>query len=173
MKNILATLVTVFSLVLAAQAADKTVKLSKVHLCCGKCVKGVEAATAKVSGVTATIDKDAGTVDLSGKDAATVQKAVDAIVGAGYFATSSDASIKVASHHGAKDAKVQSVKVTGVHLCCDKCVKAAAGAVGTVAGVKGNTATKGADEFEVTGDFNAKDVFAALEKAGFSGKAGK
>ncbi len=42
-----------------------------------------------------------------------------------------------------------------------------------MSGVTATTAAKGAHEFEVTGDFNAKDVFAALEKAGFSGTAGK
>jgi hypothetical protein len=39
--------------------------------------------------------------------------------------------------------------------------------------VKGNTAAKGAESFEVTGDFKGKDVFAALNNAGLSGKAGK
>ena len=39
-----------------------------------------------------------------------------------------------------------------------------------VAGAKGNTAAKGAELFEVTGDFKAKAVFTALNKAGLSGK---
>jgi hypothetical protein len=46
-------------------------------------------------------------------------------------------------------------------------------ALAEVDGVKGNTAAKGAESFEVTGDFKGKDVFAALNKAGLSGKAGK
>jgi len=46
-------------------------------------------------------------------------------------------------------------------------------ALSKVPGVKGNTAAKGAESFDVTGDFNAKDAFAELNKAGLSGKAGK
>ena len=38
-----------------------------------------------------------------------------------------------------------------------------------VNGVTGNTATKGATSFEVTGDFNEKDVMAALQKNGLTG----
>ena len=43
-------------------------------------------------------------------------------------------------------------------------------ALGTVPGVTGNTAAKGAKTFEVTGDFNDKEVFDALQKAGFTGQ---
>jgi hypothetical protein len=45
--------------------------------------------------------------------------------------------------------------------------------VKSVPGVTGDTATKGVDHFEVTGDFNAKDLMAALAKAGFTGTATK
>ena len=41
-----------------------------------------------------------------------------------------------------------------------------------VSGVTGDTAAKGAESFTVTGDFNDADVFAALQKAGLTGKAG-
>jgi hypothetical protein len=40
----------------------------------------------------------------------------------------------------------------------------------TVPGVTGNTAAKGAKSFEVTGNFNDKDVFDALQKAGLTGQ---
>jgi len=51
-----------------------------------------------------------------------------------------------------------------------KCVKAVKEALDTVPGVTGNTAAKDAKTFEVTGDFNDTDVFAALQKAGLTGK---
>jgi len=57
-----------------------------------------------------------------------------------------------------------------VHLCCGKCVKALNAALGTVPGVTGNTAAKGVKTFEVTGDFNDKEVFVALQKAGLTGQ---
>jgi len=153
-------------------AAEVTVKLTDVHLCCNSCVKGVDKAIAKVSGVTAQSDKDAGTVALTAPDQATAQKAVNALVAAGYFGKSADSGIKVTAKTGAKDEKVQTLKVEGVHLCCGKCVTAVKDAVGSVAGVKGNTAEKNVPSFEVTGDFNAADVFKALNKAGLTGKAG-
>jgi hypothetical protein len=39
--------------------------------------------------------------------------------------------------------------------------------------VKEQTAKKGAKSFEVTGDFNDKEAFAALQKAGLTGKVAK
>jgi len=58
-----------------------------------------------------------------------------------------------------------------VHLCCPKCVKAVNAALTGVEGVTSNTATKNAETFEVKGDFKPTDVFAALQKAGLTGKA--
>jgi len=173
MKNIftLASILVAFGC--SVQAADTSVKLSNVHLCCNNCVKGVDKALSGVTGAKAQSDKDAGTVTINAPDKATAQKAVDALVAGGYFGKSSDAGIKVAANSGAKNAKVQSLKVTGMHLCCNKCVTSVTEALSKVPGVKGNTAAKGAESFEVTGDFNAKDAFAELNKAGFSGKAGK
>src|SRR5262249_39922080 len=144
-----------------------------VHLCCQSCVKGVQAAVGKVPEATAACDKDEGTVTLTGPNKATVQKAVDALVAGGYFRKRSEPSIKVTAHHKAKGQKVQSLQVEGVHLCCGKCVTAVNDALGSVPGVKGNTAAKGAKSFTVTGDFQDADVFSALEKAGLSGQAGK
>ncbi|MDB6068309.1 MAG: putative metal-binding protein [Pedosphaera sp.] len=172
MKTILASIVIAFALACSVQAAEVTAKLSNVHLCCKKCVTGVEKAVAGVEGVKASADQDDGTVGLTGPDTATVQKAVDALVGAGYFGTTSDAGVKLDSSTGAKGEKVQSLQVSGVHLCCGSCVKAVQAALKTVPGVKGDTAVKGAKTFEVTGDFNDKDVFVALQKAGLTGKAG-
>src|SRR5471032_796378 len=110
------------SLALAPAAlADFTVTLSNVHLCCSSCVKGVDKATATVGGAAAKSDRDADTVTITAPDKATAQKAVDALVAAGYFGTSSDPAIKVDPTTGAKDATVESLTITGLHLCCTKC----------------------------------------------------
>jgi copper chaperone CopZ len=172
MKNIFTSVVVVFGVTLSSWAADTTVKISDVHLCCQSCVKGAQAAVGKVAGVTAAIDKDAGTVSLTGPDTATVQKAADALIAAGYFGKSSDATIKLSEATGAKSEKVQTLKVDDVHLCCASCVTAVNDALGTVAGYKANTAKKGDKTFTVTGDFNDKEIFAALQKAGLTGKVG-
>jgi copper chaperone CopZ len=173
MKITFASIATSFALILSAYSAEVNTKLSDVHLCCQSCVKGVQAAVGKVSGATATVNKDEGTVELTGPDAATVQKAADALVAAGYFGKSSDSNIKISTTTGAKGKQVQSLKLEGVHLCCGKCVTAVDKAVRSVSGVKDHTAVKNAESFEVTGDFNDKEVFTALQKAGLTGKVGK
>src|SRR6185369_819628 len=170
MKNALASVVIAFALAFSVQAADVSTKISGVHLCCQSCVKGVEKAVAPIKGVTAAVDEDAGTVTLTGPEKAAVQKAADALVAAGYFGKSSDVGIKLATDTGAKGTKVQTLKLEGVHLCCGKCVTAVDKAVKSVPGVKDHTAKKNAESFEVTGDFNDKEVCDALQKAGLTGK---
>jgi copper chaperone CopZ len=172
MKYLFTSAILGLALAFSAQAADVSVKLTDVHLCCQGCVTGVQKAAGQVHGVTTAVDQDEGAVSLTGPDTATVQKAVDAMVAAGYYGKSSDASIKLNAATGAKDQKVQSLKVEGVHLCCGKCVKSVNTALSSVAGVTANTAAKGAKSFTVTGDFNDKEVFDALQKAGLTGKAG-
>ncbi len=173
MKKLFALAIMPLAMVWSAQAADVSVKLTDVHLCCQSCVKGVQKAVGQVRGVTATADKDEGTVSLTGPDTVTVQKAVDALTAAGYFGKSSDPAIKVNADTGASDRKVQTLQVEGVHLCCGKCVKAVNQALASVSGVTTNTAAKGVKSFTVTGDFNQQEVFVALQKAGLTGKAGK
>ncbi len=153
--------------------AEASAKITDVHLCCKSCVTGVEKAVGEVPDAKATVDQDAGTVTLSGPNAATVHKAAEALVKAGYFGKTADSSVKLNAHTGATSKTVQSMTIEGVHLCCPKCVKAVDKAVKTVPGVKEQTATKGAKSFEVTGDFNQKDVMTALQQAGFTGKIAK
>jgi periplasmic mercuric ion binding protein len=173
MKTTLTLISILTAFACSIQAADTNVKLSNVHLCCNACVKGVEKALVDAKTVTTQIDKDAGTVAITAPDKSAAQKAVDTLVAAGYFGTSSDSTIKVVADSGAKDAKVQSLKVNGVHLCCNRCVTIVKETLAKVDGVKGNTAARNAESFEITGDFNGKDAFAALNKAGLAGKVGK
>ena len=172
MKNLFACIVIASVMTLAVYAETST-KISEVHLCCPSCVKGVEKAVADFQGVTATVDKEAGTVTLTGPEKAAVQKAANALVAAGYFGKSSDTGIKMLNDTGAKGKKVQTLKLEGVHLCCGKCVSAVDKAVKSVPGVKEQTAKKNAESFEVTGDFNDREVLEALQKAGLTGKVAK
>src|SRR5258708_9702832 len=173
MKKSIVCLMAPLFWTMSVLAGDFSDKVPDVHLCCQGCVKGVQKAVGQVPGVTAAADMDDGTVTLTGPDSATVQKAADAIVAAGYFGKSSDPAIKIVAQTGAQDQKVKSLEVEGVHLCCGKCVKSVNTALSEVAGVTGNTATKGAKSFLVSGDFNDKEVFAALQKAGLTGQAAK
>jgi len=171
MKYLCALVLTVFTAATVARADDFTAKITNVHLCCNSCVKGVEQAASKVDGAKVTADKDSSTVTITAPDKQTAQKAASAIVKAGFFGESTD--VKINNRTGAKGETVQTLKISGVHLCCGKCVKAVDTALKSVTGVTGDTAEKNATSFEVTGSFNDKDVFAALHKAGFSGKISK
>ncbi len=172
MKSLILSLAAAFALTQVAQADDVTVTLSQVHLCCAKCVKGANTAVSSVDGAKAVVDQTNRTVAITAPDSATAQKAVDALTKAGFFGICSDAGIKVDASTGAKGEKVQSLKVEGVHVCCPKCVKAVHAAVMGVSGVTGENSQKGVDSFTVTGEFNDADVFAALQKAGLTGKVG-
>jgi len=173
MKSLFLSIVTGLSLASLVQAADITVTISKVHLCCDKCVKAAEKTVSTVDGAKAVVDKDAGTIAVTAPDTATAQKVADALTKDGFFGESSDASVKIDASTGATGAKVQTLTVQGVHICCPKCVKAVNAALKDVPGVTTNTAAKGVESFTVSGDFNDADVFTALQKAGFTGKAGK
>jgi copper chaperone CopZ len=168
--KLLSLLVPVAALTLPAAAADTSVTLSNVHLCCDNCVKGADKAIAPIAGAKDTCDKAAGTIVITAPDKETAQKAVDALVAAGFYGKSSNSTIMVAAPSGAKDEKVQSLDVSGVHLCCNKCVTSVKQVLSKVDGVKSNTVKSKATEFNVAGDFNDKKVFDDLNNAGFSGK---
>lgn len=159
--------------VLNTNAADRSIEIKGVHLCCKGCSGAVEKAVAKIPGATVKVDKDSGTVTLSGADPATVQGAADAMVAAGFFGTCSDPDVKLPTGGGAKGKKVRSLTVQGVHLCCGECVSAVEKAIAKVEGAKAHTAVKGAKSFEVTGSFNDKQLMQALEKEGLSGTVAK
>jgi copper chaperone CopZ len=157
----------------SVSAAEVRAKIIDVHLCCKGCVDGVKKAVAKVEGAQAEVDPDAGTVTLVAADGTTAQKAADALVAAGYFGACKDAGVKLNAVSGAKGQKVQTLKIEGVHLCCNKCVKAVDRALKSVAGAKEHTAVKGAKSFEVTGDFDDQELFTALQKEGLTGKVAR
>jgi mercuric ion binding protein len=171
-KSLLLSLVAVLALVPVTRAADVSVTITNVHLCCQSCVDGAKKSVSGVDGATVAPDKATRVIVITATDTATAQKAVDALVKAGFYGGCSDDSIKINGETGAKGEKVQTLKVQGVHLCCPKCVKAVHAALVTVPGVTGDTAAKGVEVFEVTGDFKDSDVFDALKKIGLTGKVG-
>jgi len=153
-----------------AAASPSTLTLSGVHFCCGNCVAEVDALASKTTGVTSKSDLATHTTVLTAPDKATMQKAVDAIVAAGYFGKSSDADIKVNDVTGVKGNKAQTLTIDSMKMCCGLCVSAVNKALQGVSGVKGSSARPGASTYTITGDFDPNDVFSALNKAGISGK---
>jgi periplasmic mercuric ion binding protein len=63
--------------------------------------------------------------------------------------------------------KVKSLKLSGIHNCCQPCCEAIKEAIATVDGVTGDTATPHETRFEVSGDFSAAALIEALHAAGF------
>jgi periplasmic mercuric ion binding protein len=152
--------------------AETKVTLSEAHVCCGNCVTGAANAVKPVTGATAVANQETSSIAITATDAATAQKAMDALIAAGYFGKSSDAAIKVNAPTNAPDAKVATLQVSGVHLCCPRCVTAVKELLTKVPGVTGNTVAVRQTTFNVTGDFNAKQVFDEMHKAGLAGHVG-
>jgi mercuric ion binding protein len=146
-------------------SADSTVTITKTHLCCNSCVKGVAKAVKTVDGATAKCDMEAKTITLTGPDDATVQKAVDALVAAGYYGKADGA--KMVDDSGAKTGTAQTVEVSGIHNCCKKCTTAINDVI-KKAGGTADVAAK-ATTFTVTGVDPVKLV-EAFNEAGFSVK---
>ncbi len=143
------------------------VEITGVHLCCQGCVDAVDAAVRSVAGATSRCDIEKQTVALTARDGAAAQKALDAIAAAGFHGRTDDAHLAMKAVSRIPRGRVKHVKVSGIHNCCDLCCEAIKGAIATVDGVAGDTATPGATTFEVTGDFQAAALVQALNAAGF------
>ena len=151
--------------VASSSMADTTVTLEKTHLCCGSCVKAVNK-TVESAGAKAQIDQKADKVTITAADAEGAQKAIDALVTAGFYGTVTSGTIK--DDAGAPDGKVKSLSVT-THNCCKKCTTAINKIITTVPGATGEAEPKN-DTFTVTGDYDAAALVKAFNDAGFSVK---
>jgi copper chaperone CopZ len=143
------------------------VEVTGVHLCCQGCVDAVDAAVKSVAGATSRCDIDKKTVTLTARDRAAAQKALDAIAAAGFHGSTDDAHLAMRAVSRIPRGRVKRLKVSGIDNCCALCCEAIKGAIATVDGVAGDTATPGATAFEVTGDLQAAAVVQALNAAGF------
>lgn len=152
---------------LQVSRAEETVTLSKMHLCCGACVKAVEGALEKVEGAKVKVDADGGKAVVTAPDAKTARQAVSAIARAGFHGESDHAKIKSPDNSGIKEGKVSKLELTGVHNCCGGCNKAIKAALATVPGVEKDDAAPKSKTLVVEGDFDGLAVITALNKAGF------
>jgi mercuric ion binding protein len=146
------------------------VQLSGVHLCCQGCVNAVDSALKNVEGAESQCDMDNGTVTVTAKDDTTAQKALDAIVAAGFYGSTDNEQLAMKAVSNIPHGKVKSLEVSRIHNCCDLCCEAIEQAIATVDGVTGDTAKPEATTFEVTGDFDAAALVKALNAAGFSAR---
>lgn len=167
MKRLTAALAAACVLSLAGNVrAETTVKLTQMHICCGGCTKAIVAATKDLTGAKVEVDQDNEEVNIKAESAAAAQKAVDAIVAAGYHAKVESGDVKVPASPAA-DGKVTRATVSGAHNCCGACTKSIKEAVKSVDGVVADTCKPKETSFVVEGNFDAKALAAALNEAGF------
>jgi len=150
----------------APPTGETEVTLTDVHLCCGGCRRGVERAA---SGFDVEVSTSGKSVTVKGEKGSEVQKALDAIAEAGFYGNSDHDTVKIADV-AAGDSESSKVKVSGVHLCCESCVKAVNEALSSVSGFQEHDAEDGADSFEVSGEgLKAGEIVAALRAKGLNG----
>jgi periplasmic mercuric ion binding protein len=155
----------------SVKAADNVaVPIERVHLCCDECVEGVRSAVTAAGATHMIADQDTSRLVLFAPDTTAAQKAVKAMVDAGYFGRSRNPAVPVTADTGARDATVKNTEVEGVHLCCSSCVEQAKGALVAVPGVTSVAAATNGTTIQVKGEFNEKAALDALLDVGLSGK---
>src|SRR5438132_6430738 len=132
-----------FCLAVSAGAvrAETKVELTEGHRCCGNCEKVVASILKDVSGVEGKTDRKKKTVTIMAPDDKTAQKALDALAKGGCYGKTESKELKIKDDSGAKEGKVQSITVTGIHNCCPISTKTIKAVVKKVEGVKADTAT--------------------------------
>ncbi len=152
-----------------ATAAETTIELKSVHMCCPGCAKEVAAILGKVEGVSGvTVDQKTTTARFTAADAKAAQRALDALAEGGFHGDTGGAKdYAFKDDSGVKTGKVKSLTVTGFHNSCPGCVKSFREAIKDVKGVTGDNAKSKITTAEVTGEFDAAELVKALNKAGF------
>jgi copper chaperone CopZ len=151
-------------------AEDIAVPVERVHLCCDDCVEGVRRAVTAAGATDLAADQDGSRLVIFAPDTPTAQKALKAMVTAGYFGRSRNPAVPAIAETGAKDTKVKATEIEGVHLCCSSCVEQVKGALVAVPGVTSVHATTNSSSIQVKGEFNEKAALDAILDVGFSGK---
>lgn len=149
-----------------AVRAETKVTVSETHLCCGQCLRGVDAALKDVTGVKHKSSQDAKTIELVAENDEAAQKAVDALAAAGFYGKLDSKTVKYKTV-AAPSGTVEKAEVSGLHNCCGACTTAIKKAVTSVNGVTGTNIKNKDTTFTVEGKFNAGELLDALLKAGF------
>lgn len=167
MRRFIAVVGIVGLLVAARPAAAETkVTVSDTHLCCGQCLRGVEAALKDIAGVKHVSDQKAKTIEITADSDQAAQQAIDALAAAGFYGKLNNDKLKF-KPVAAKDAAVEKLEVAGVHNCCGACTSAIKKAVTSVSGVSGTNIKNKDTAFTVEGKFQPGEVVKALLEAGF------
>lgn len=171
MRRVAAALLMLFGSVSLAAAGE--CKVEGVHLCCGGCVKAVEAALKDAEGLTGLkISQEDETITFGAETRKQANQALAKLRKAGYYgkAAFDGKEFKAPESKIEEGAKADAVAISGVHLCCGACVEAVEGALKEVEGVKEIKSEQKAGKVSVTGTgVKLQAVYDALHKAGFHG----
>ena len=173
MSRTLALSVAAATLLLVSQLrAETKVTISGTHLCCGQCLRAVDATLKEIKGVTHKSSQETKTIELTAENDEAAQKAVNALAAAGFYGKTNSDKVKYAEVAAGQEA-VERLEVEGIHNCCGQCTTAIKKAVTGVSGVSG-TGIKAKDTtFVVEGKFKPADLVKALLDAGFYVKVKK
>ncbi len=149
-----------------APKGETEITLSGVHLCCGGCKSSVEDAVEGIGDLDLSMTGDK--ITLKAKSGRDVEKALEAIAAAGFYGESDNEDVAIEAGR-ASDEETDSVTVSGVHLCCGKCVGAIDDVVKAV-GAKEHNAEKSSSSFTIKGEgLKPSAVLAALRAEGMNG----
>ena len=158
---------------LSSLAAAEEVKVTGVHLCCGKCVKAATSALQGIKGISApraNQDEEVVTFNAEGTDLAEAGVAALAKAGFAGTATMGGAAVKAPASGIAAGAAGNAATISNMHLCCGGCVRAAEGAIKEVSGVKSVTSDAKGGTIAVSGEaISLEALLNALHEAGFHG----
>jgi copper chaperone CopZ len=146
--------------------AETKVTVSDTHLCCGQCLKAVDATLKDMQGVTFKSDQGAKTIEIVAENDAAAQKAIDALATAGFYGKLDNDKLKF-KPVAAEGASVEKLEVSGVHNCCGQCTNTIKKAVTSVSGVNSTNVKAKDTAFAIEGKFKPGDVIKALLDAGF------
>jgi copper chaperone CopZ len=150
----------------SAASAETKVTVSETHLCCGQCLRGVEAALKDVKGVTHKSSQSDKTIELTAESDEAAQKAIDALASAGFCGKLNNDKVNF-KPVAANGTAAQKIEITGIHNCCGACTTAIKKAVTGVSGVSGTNIKNRDTTFAVEGNFKPSEVVKALTDAGF------
>jgi periplasmic mercuric ion binding protein len=147
-------------------AAETKVTVSDTHLCCGQCLRAVDATLKDMAGVKHTSSQQAKTIEIVADSDEAAQKAIDALAAAGFYGKLSNDKLKFKPVVSA-ESNVTKLDLAGIHNCCGQCTTAIKKAITDVNGVTGTDIAARKTEFAVEGNFKPSDIVKALLDAGF------
>lgn len=171
-QNLVVTIVTAFLLVGAEGTTSVAIK--GVHLCCGSCSSGAEAALEGLKGISKTgTDRNTKLIAFQAATKADAIAALESLAKEGFYGTATfgKEELKWPDSGAKKGVKVPTVVVEGVHLCCGACVTGAKEALEKLPNAGEIDIDRTSEIITVKGkELDEAEVIAALNKGGFYAK---